>query len=146
MPQESYSRGNIFTCYSTLIDKVVPQDILINGFTDDHSLRKLFPASDTQNEKCTNEKLEATFATIKSLIDQMRLKFNSNKTKYTTFGSRIQLQKVSSSPLIAGNDVIQMNSDVKYLGGILDNKLNFKKHITMKIKKAMSNFICIRAI
>ena len=39
-----------------------------------------------------------------------------------------------------------MSSNVKYLGGILDNKLNFNKHITMKIKKAMSNFIHIRVI
>ena len=81
-----------------------------------------------------------------SWMDQMRIKLNADKTEYITFGSRTQLQKVSSSPLIAGNDVIQMSSDVKYLGGILVNKLNFNKNITMKIKKAMSNFICIRAI
>ena len=63
-----------------------------------------------------------------------------------TSGSRIQLQKAPSSPLITGNDVIQMSSNVKYLGGILDNKFNFNKHITMKAKKAMSNFTYIRAI
>ena len=107
-------------------------------------LRKSFPASDTQKEKCTKEKLETTFATIKSWIEQMRLNLNANKTEYITFGSRIQLQKVSSSPLIAGNDVIQKSSDVKYLGGILDNKLNFNRHITMKLEKAMSNFIHIK--
>ena len=76
----------------------------------------------------------------------MRLKLNADKTKYITFGSRIQLQKVSSSPLIAGNDVIQMSSDVKYLGWILYNKLNFNKHITTKIKKPMSKFISIMTI
>ena len=38
-----------------------------------------------------------------------------------------------------------MSSDVKYLREILNNKLNFNKHITLKIKKAMSNFIHIRA-
>ena len=119
---------------------------MINGFADDHPLRKSFLASDRQNEKCTKEKLEATFATIVPKMDQIRLTLNADKTEYITFGSRIQLQKVSSLPLIASNDLIQMNSDVKYLGGILDNKLNFNKHITTKIKKAMSNFICIRAI
>ena len=55
----------------------------------------------------------------------MRLKLNADKTEYKAFGSRIQLQKVSNSPLIAGNDVIQMSTNVKYQGGILDNKLNF---------------------
>ena len=86
---------------------------------------------------CIKEKLKATFATVKSWMDQMRLKLNANKTECITFGSRIQLQKVSSSPLIADNDVTQMSSNIKYLEGILDNKLNFNKHITMKIKITM---------
>ena len=146
MHQESCSRGNIFTCYSTLIDKVIPEDIIINEFVDDHLLRKSFPASDTQKEMCTKEKPENKFATIKSWRGQMRLKLNADKTKYITSGSRIQLHKVSSSPLTAGNDVIQMSSNIKYLRGILDKKLNFNKHITTKIKKAMSNFIHIRAM
>ena len=146
MPQGSCNRANIFTCYNTLIEKVVPENIIINGFADDHLLRKSFPVCVTQKEKCTKEKLENTFATIKSWMDQMKLKLNADKTKYITFGSRIQLQEVSRSPLIAGNDVIQISSDVKYIGGILDNKLNFNKHITMKIKKAMPEFKCIRAI
>ena len=77
VPQGSCSGANIFTCYRVLIDKVVPEDIIINGFADDHSLRKSFPASDTQKEKCNKEKLEATFGTIKSLMDQMRLKLNA---------------------------------------------------------------------
>ena len=36
-----------------------------------------------------------------------------------------------------------MSSNVEHRGGILDNKLNFNKDITMKIKIAMSNFIRI---
>ena len=63
----------------------------------------------------------------------MRLKLNGHKTEYITFGCRIQLQKVPISSPIAGNDVIQMSTDVKYLGGILGNNLNFNKQITMKI-------------
>ena len=133
-------------CYSPLIDKVVPDDFNIKRFTDDHSLKKSLPALGRPKEKCIKEKLEDTFATIKSWMDQMKLKLNADKTEYITFGSRIQLQKVFSSPLIAGNNLIQMSSDVKYLGEILVNKLNFNKHITTKIKKAKANFICIRAI
>ena len=40
----SYSVANIFTCYSAIIDKVKPDDIIINGFVIDHLLRKSFPA------------------------------------------------------------------------------------------------------
>ena len=81
----------------------------MNGFVDDHSLRKSFPTSDTQKEMCTKEKLTNTFAMIKSW---MRLKLNADKTEYITFSYRIQLKKVCSSPLIAGNVVIQMSSNV----------------------------------
>ena len=105
-----------------------------------HSLPQIY------RKKCRKERPEAIFATIKSWMDQMRLKLNAKKTEYITFDSRIQLEKVSSSPLIAGNDLIQMSSDVKYLGAILEHKLNFNKHVTTKIKKAMSNFICIGVI
>ena len=38
VPQGSCSRGNIFTCYCSLINKKVPESISINGFTDDYSL------------------------------------------------------------------------------------------------------------
>ena len=44
--QGSCIRANIFMCYSALIDKVVPEDIIIHGLANDHSLRKSFPASD----------------------------------------------------------------------------------------------------
>ena len=49
-------------------------------------------------------------------------------------------------PLTTGNHTIQMSSDVKYLGAILDSQLNFSKDITMKIWIAMSNFMHIKAI
>ena len=77
----------------TLIDKVVPEDIMINGFADDHLLRKSFNAYDTKEGKHTKEKLESTIATIKSWMDKMRLKLNAEKTEYMAFGSRTQLKK-----------------------------------------------------
>ena len=79
MSQGLCSGANIFTCYSTLINEVIPEDKVINGFADDYSLRISFPASDTQKEKCTQENLKATFATIKSWMDQMILKLNAKK-------------------------------------------------------------------
>ena len=65
---------------------------------------------------------------------------------YITFGSKAQLQKIPKQPLTTGNHTIQMSSDVKYFGGILDSQLSFNKDITMKIQKAMSNFTHIKAL
>ena len=39
-----------------------------------------------------------------------------------------------------------MSSNVKYLGSMLDNRLNFKKHISMVTSKAMGNFFRIHGI
>ena len=140
------SGANIFTCYSGLLNKVVPKDIIVNGFADDHSLRKSFPASDLKKQKSTQTKLEHNLAGIKSRMDTMRLRLNTNKTEYITFGSRAQLLKISTTPLTTFNDRIQITHDVKYLGGTLDSELKFNKDITMKIRKAVSNFICIKSI
>ena len=76
----------------------------------------------------------------------MRLRLNTNKMEYITFGSRAQLQEISTTPLATSNDIIQMAPDVKYLRGTLDSELNFNKDITMKIRKAISNFIHIKSI
>ena len=67
------------------------EDIIVNGFADDHSLRKSFPASDLKKQKSTQRKLEHTLAVIKSWMDTMRLRLNTNKMEYLTFGSRAQL-------------------------------------------------------
>ena len=146
VPQGSCSGANIFMCYSTLIDKSVSADITISGFTDDHSLRKSFPASDLWKQNSTQRKVEHTLPVIKSWMDTMRLRLNTNKMEYITFGSKAQLWKIPKQPLTTGNHTIQMSSDVKYLQGILDSQLSFNKDTTVKIWKAVSNFTCIKAI
>ena len=130
----------------TLIDKIVPADIMISGFADDHSLRKSFPASDLGKQNSTQRKLEHTLSVIKSWMNTMRLRLNTNKIENITFGSKAQLWKIPNQPLTTGNHTMQMSSDVKYLGRTLDSQLSFNKDITMKIQKVMSNFIHIKAI
>ena len=83
VPQGSCSGANIFTCHSAPIDKAVPEDIMINGFANDHLLRKSFNVYDIKEEKHTKEKLNATIATIKSWMDKMRLKQNAEKKQST---------------------------------------------------------------
>ena len=68
-----------------------------------------------------------TDAAIKSWMDTMRLRLNTNKTEYITFGSKAQLWKISTTPLTTGNDKIQMTSDVKYLRGTLDKQAQLQQ-------------------
>ena len=119
---------------------------MIGGFTNDHSLRKSFPASNPQRQSSMWRELEHTLAAIKSWMDTMRLRLNTDKTECITFGSKAQLQKIPKHPLTTDNYTIQKSSDVKYFGVTLDSPLNFNKDITMKIWKVMLNFTHIKAI
>ena len=51
VPQGSCSGANVFTCYCSSIDQIVPKDITLNGFADDHLLRKSFPAGNRIQEQ-----------------------------------------------------------------------------------------------
>ena len=59
-----------------------------------------------------------------------------------------QLNKAAQEPLKAGPDVIELSNKVKYLGGVLDNTLNFlhwlpiQQRITYKL--GLLTFKCIK--
>ena len=76
----------------------------------------------------------------------MQLKLNSEKTGYVLIGSKHQLIKTEQEPLKAGPDFIELSDKVKYLGGVLDNTLNFESHMSLKVQKAMANFIKIKSM
>ena len=79
-------------------------------------------------------------------MDKIQPKLNSDKTEYIIFGSKQQLSKAAHEPLKAGPDLIELSNKVKYLGGVLDNTLNFESHLSLKVQKAITNFINIKSI
>ena len=92
MPQGSCSGANVFTCYCSSIDQIVQKDITLNGFADDHSLRKSFLASDRIQEQQAKLKMEHTFNNIKEWMDSMHLKLNSEKTEYIIINKLFSLR------------------------------------------------------
>ena len=61
----------------------------------------------------------------------MWLKLNLDKTECILFGSKHQLNKAAQEPLKAGQDLIKLSNVVRYLGGVLDNTLNFESHVSL---------------
>ena len=98
-----------------------------------------------QEKEVINE-LESSMKDIKSWMDSMRLKLNSDKTEFNLFGYRVQLQKCITEEINVNGDIIKCSANVKFLGGILDSHLTFIQHITLKCQIAMMNFIKIRNI
>ena len=110
------------------------------------SLQKTFKAGNTQQESTIKHLLEDTFYSIKDWMDKMQLNLNLDKMEYMLFGLKQQLKKVAQEPIMAEPDLMTLSNKVKYLGGVLDNTLNFEAHISLKLQKAMTNFTKIKSL
>ena len=146
VPQGSCVGANIFNLYCSPLQDVVPDDLQLSGFADDHSIRKAFKAGNTNEEINTISKLESCLLSIKQWMDQARLKMNPSKTEFIYFGNAPQLLKCTIDSINVAGDLILRSDIIRYLGVWLNATLNFKLHVTKKCKAAMVNFIRLRGI
>ena len=146
VPQGSCAGASIFNLYCLPLQDVVPQDLQLSGFADDHSIRRSFKANNRQEECETNAKLEQCLLNVKKWMDEARLKMNPAKTEFIYFGNIGQLQKCIISTINVAGDLILRSDTIKYLGVWLDPGLSLKTHVTKNAKAAMLNFIRIRSI
>ena len=146
VPQRSCAGASIFNLYCSTLHEIVPKDLTLSGFADDHSVRKSFKAGSSTDETETIRTLEGCMLNIKSWMDSMRLKMNPNKTEFIYFGSKPQLRKCNVESLKVSDDLIPRTDTVRYLGVYMDAHLNYKHHITQKCRAAMINYFKIRSI
>ena len=83
---------------------------------------------------------------IKTWMDQTRLKMNPFKTEFFYFGHPKQLTKCTEDAFDVTGDLIVRRELIRYLGVWMDSNLNLKIHATKKCQVAMINFIKIRNI
>ena len=146
VPQGSCAGVSIFNLYCLTLHEIIPQNLTLSGFTDDHSIRKSFKARSAADETETIHSLEACMLNIKSWMDSMCLKMNPNKTEFIYFGNKPQLKKCNVESLKVSEDLILRSSSIRYLGVYMDEHLNFKQHITKTCQPAMFNYFKIRSI
>ena len=148
VPQGSIQGAFLFVAYASTLDEIVDSTRLeLNGFADDHSVRRAFKPSklDHKDELETIAIIEQSMLEIKSWMDQVHLKMNESKTEFIYFGWPSQLDKcIKTSININGEEIVRA-SITKYLGAYLDSKLDFKEHIKTKCNAAMLNIYKIRA-
>ena len=104
---------------STLND-IVPSDLHLSGFADDHSVRKEFRANDRNAELQTKEEIEECMVNVRSWMDWVRLKMNSAKTEFIYFRSKVQLSKCVVAHLNVNDEIVERAAVIKYLGAWLD--------------------------
>ena len=95
-------RQHIYSiCYASTLNEIVPKSLTLNGFADDHSIRKSFrptaPKTNSSsvhtNEDDTITMMQNSMLDIKSWKDAVKLKLNETKTEFICFGGKHQLAK-----------------------------------------------------
>ena len=114
--QGSCVGANIFNLYCSPLQDVVPDDLQLSGFADDHSVRKAFKAGNTNEEISTISKLESCLLSIKQWMDQARLKMNPSKMEFIYFGNAPQLLKCKTDSINVAGDLILRSDVIRYLG------------------------------
>ena len=113
--------------------------LTLHGFADDHVVGNKFKPGEWNEEERCMHKMEECAADLKVWMNENRLKMNSDKTEFVLFGSRLQLDKCKTKALNVDDMEVVLVDRMKYLGVILDQILNMKKHITTKCQTAMLN-------
>ena len=94
VPQGSIQGAFLFISYASMLDEIV-KDLILNRFTDDHSVRRTFKPErlDHHQELNTIAVIEKSMLDIKAWMDAVRLKMNNSKTEFIYFGASKQLEK-----------------------------------------------------
>ena len=98
VPQGSCAGPVAYVAYASTLQEVIPSDIPLHGFEDDHLVKKAFTAGWQNNnkEKEAIEDLENVVKNINTWEDINRLKMDYGKTEFAFFGSRQHLAKYIS--------------------------------------------------
>ena len=105
-----------------MMKSIVPHNINIHGYADDHALKKSFSAASRFDECDTIQALTDVTKVIKQWMDQIRLKMNNGKTEFIIFGLRQQLARLVTMDINVNSAIVSKNSCIKYLGADLDER------------------------
>ena len=109
------------------------------GYAVDHGLYTGFNANNRDGEHHSIAILENSLEKVKEWMALNKLKIIDTKTEAICFGNSVQLKKCETTCIRVGTSNIEFQQCIKYLGVILDENLNLKKHITNKCKTASFN-------
>lgn len=131
IPQGSVLGPLLFIIYVNDIHNVL-KNSFVNLFADD----TLISVSGKDFEQVTmsmNNELKMLY----DWLCQNKLKLNNSKTKCMVIGSKANCRKFNNSgfSLNINGEIIDYVSEIKYLGIILDQQLNFSNHVSYMCKK-----------
>lgn len=138
LPQGSPLSPILFNFYITKIWNHVEETTLI-GYADDLTL-----INKAKNIEELAENVDQTIKQISDALEEMGLEISMDKTKNMVFTTR---KNVNPIPTITINNTnIELVNNFKYLGVMIDNKLNFKNFMNTQVAKAQRNLNVLKAL
>ena len=121
-----------YSAYASTLKKVIPPQVDLHGYADDHAYIKSFLVNSREAESETMGQLENCASVIKTWMDGNRLKMNDKKMEFIMFGSRKLLPKCHSTAMKINSEIVSQVDLIRYLSARLDVFLSFKHHIKVK--------------
>ncbi len=88
--------------------------------------------------------LQLEITIVNEWLSANKLTLNTSKTTYVIFGKKTQTDQNINYHLIMNGQILERLSQMKYLGVILDEHLNFDQHISVIHNKAVNKLGIIR--
>lgn len=146
VPQGSCAGPTLYSVYASTMAEVVPQNLDIHGYADDHAIKTAYNGGTQSSELAALGDIELALTKIRDWMNENRLKMNDSKTEFIVFGSRHQLNKALITSLNVNSELVNASDSVKYLGAHLDRNLNLKHHVAMKCRVASQNLFRLKNI
>jgi len=122
VPQGSVLGPLLFALYSADVIKIAASHgVCIHAYDDD---MQTYASCSAPDQQIVTSRLLAGVADIETWMTSNRLKLNADKTEFIWLGTRQQLAKVSSSPLLIKCRFITPLNKVRDLGVIIDRELS----------------------
>ena len=132
-----------YSAYASILKEVIPLQIDLHGYADDHPYKEGFLANSREAESETIGQLENCASVIKIWMDGNWLKMNDKKMEFIMFGSRKLLPKCHSTAININGEIVSQVALIRYLSAWLDTFLSFKHHPKVKCKAAMFSLVRI---
>lgn len=130
LPQGSILFSFLYSLYTS--DFKPPKYMKTAYYADDTAL-----ITSSKTTKSLLSKMEKGFAACDRYLYKWKIKINPIKTQTIVFPYNNSPKRIPNRDLSVGNERISIQNSVKYLGVVLDKKLNYAKHIEETCKKGL---------
>ena len=132
VPQGSLIAPHLFNLF--LNDIPIPPKGHLSLYADDTAFYVQFP---WKNLKSIKSELTKTVSCLQNYFHDWKINLNESKTEFIIFTkSTKMIQMMNNDTIVLNGETFSWKDSVKYLGVVLDRKLNFKYHIENSIRKA----------